>query len=65
MTLKARIAYRLHCRVNRLAWRYACPPGPEWGQALRIDHTRWLWRLNDWLAEHWTDEYVCRAREGQ
>lgn len=58
MSLKARIARRLHGVANRLAWRFACPPGPEWGRALRIDKTHPLWRLNDWLASHWTEEYV-------
>jgi hypothetical protein len=63
MTRKAR-AFRLaHGLVNRLAWRFACPPGPQWGRALRIDRAHPLWRLNDWLAAGWTGEYVCVAIE--
>lgn len=51
----ARGAYRA---VNRLAWRFACPPGPAWERALRVDRIHPLWRLNDWLAEGWVDEWL-------
>lgn len=31
--------------------------GSEWGAADRIDRRHPLWRLNDWLAKWWTDEW--------
>ena len=49
---------RLHEAANRLAWRYACPPGPELGRALRIDDRHPLWRLNNWLASRWTRAWI-------
>ena len=64
-SLRFRIARRLHVWVNRAAWKWARPPGPAWGIALRIDKTHPLWRLNDWLAEGWTGEYVRAAMERQ
>jgi len=45
---------RLHDVANRLAWRYARPPGPTWGSAERINRRHPFWRLNDWLAARWT-----------
>lgn len=56
MPLRVRLAYVLHRHVvNPLAWRFACPPGEEWGRALRIDKTHPLWRLNDWVAGFWVE----------
>ena len=55
----------LHYRVNRLAWGFAHPGGPEWGVALRIDHTRWLWRLNDYLASKWVGAWIVVRNEEQ
>jgi hypothetical protein len=54
-----------HETVNRFAWRYARPDGPEWGIALRIDKTRWLWRLNDWCAGRWTRWWVAECMRRQ
>ena len=63
--LKYRIWKKVHSRLNRLAWRYADPGGPDWGKALRIDRTRPLWKLNDWAANHYVDWYVrTRAERG-
>ncbi|MCL2393068.1 MAG: hypothetical protein FWC87_00145 [Acidimicrobiaceae bacterium] len=47
-----------HHWANALAWRYAEPPGPDFGKALRIDRHRLLWRLNDWLADRYIHQYV-------
>jgi hypothetical protein len=64
----------LHGIVNRLAWRFAAPSDhvctevcgldrgkhpPHWGRGLRIDNDRLLWRLNDWLAPHWSDDWIA------
>jgi len=56
--LKYRFWRFLHKYANILAWKFATPPGPEWGQALRINHKNLWWRLNDWVADHYTDWYV-------
>jgi hypothetical protein len=61
-SLRFRIAIAVHRIVNRLAWRFACPPGPKLGRALRIDRTHPLWRLNDWTASHWTGEYIRKMQ---
>lgn len=61
-SLRFRLARRAHVLVNRLAWRFACPPGPEWGKALRVDKSHPLWRLNDWLADGWTEEWMASRR---
>ena len=50
---------QVHGLLNRLAWRYARPPGPTWGSALRIDKRHPLWRLNDWAGDHWTDWWIA------
>jgi hypothetical protein len=55
------ITYRTHRVINRLAWRYARPEGPELGIATRIDKTRLLWRLNDWLASQWLPEWIKKS----
>lgn len=52
----------LHNFVNGLAWRFARPPGPDWGIADRIDRMHPLWRLNDWLAPHWSDWWLRNRR---
>ena len=52
--------YWLHRIVGRLAWRFARPSGPQWGIAMRINHRHPLWRLNDWVAGHWTEWWVRR-----
>lgn len=48
---QVRLWWFAHQVVNRLAWRFASQP--------TIDHTRWLWRLNDWCADGWTDWWLC------
>lgn len=55
MPLRIRFWHGLHAVVNRAAWRWARPDGPNWGIALRIDERRLLWRLNTWTANHWID----------
>jgi hypothetical protein len=56
MPLRVRLAYVVHRHVaNPLAWRFACPPGPVWGRANRIDRRHPLWRFNDWTAAGWTE----------
>lgn len=37
----------------KLAWKYADPGGEAWGKALRIDHSKFLWRLNKWVGGRW------------
>lgn len=63
MRLKRRIYREAHILVNRLAWKFARPSGPRFGIALRIDKTRWLWRLNYWLAGKWLAD-LGRRRAG-
>lgn len=62
--MTARFWFRVHRLVNRLAWRFARPAGPVWGSALRIDRTRLLWRLNQFCADRWVEDYVNRKRKG-
>jgi hypothetical protein len=59
MPLRVRLAYVVHRHVlNPLAWRYARPPGPQWGIVDRIDRRHPLWRLNDRVANVWTSWWV-------
>lgn len=51
----------LHERVNPWAWRLGLEAGwtrndPGCGLHIRNDHP--LWRLNDWLAAHWSEPYL-------
>lgn len=61
-SLRFRVSRMAHLLVNRLAWKFAPPPGPTWGCGLRVDHSHPLWRLNDWLAAGWLDEYIDAAK---
>jgi hypothetical protein len=62
-SLRFRIARWAHGVVNGLAWRFARPLGPKFGMALRIDKSHPLWRLNDWIAPFWIDEYMRSKRQ--
>lgn len=46
MTWMGRRWHWVHCVVNRLAWRFG-------GKPPHIKQGHWLWRLNDWCADHW------------
>lgn len=43
----------------KLAWRYADPGGEDWGKALRIDETKFLWKLNRWTGNRWIHWYMA------
>lgn len=60
---RARVAYLVHSWTGLFAWTFANPGGPQWGIALRIDHTRRLWRLQDWAGDQWTGEWVRAVTE--
>lgn len=36
----------LHCVINRLAWRHT------------TSREHWLWRLNNWCADHYVSRFV-------
>ena len=61
--LRIRLWKWLHGLANDAAWRWARPPGPEWGIALRIDERHPLWRLNHWLADHWIPWWLREGRK--
>lgn len=54
MHMRWPLRYRLwalaHSVVNRLAWRF--------GGYYADNPDSLLWRLNDWVAGHWTDWWV-------
>lgn len=49
---KARLFYRLHVAVNRLAWKLS----PSRDCRLPTADQAWIWRLNFWLASVWLRE---------
>lgn len=49
---------KLHGFFNRLAHKYADPGGDAWGKAYRTDHTKLLWRLNDWASSHYIHWWI-------
>lgn len=64
-TLRLRAWKWLHDHVNPWAWRWGLEPGwtrdmPGSGLHIRKDH--WTWRLNDWLAHHWTEPWIAGRR---
>lgn len=60
-TRKMRFWKRIHDIVNGWAWKWARPPGSPEGLALRIDHDHPLWRLNDWCAAGWSDDWIRQS----
>ena len=62
--MKRALWWRAHRLVNALAWRFAKPPGPVFGSALRIDQSHPLWRLNSWLAAHYVPQLIEEATRG-
>lgn len=52
-TWDKRLWQKAHMVVNRLAWKFV--PTKDY---LDPRKNHWLWRLNDWVANHYTLWYV-------
>lgn len=60
-TFKMKFWRFLHYWFNVAAWKWNNPEGPDWGKALRIDHKRFWWRLNDWASSHYLPEWLEKS----
>jgi len=56
--LRYRLWRRLHLPINRLAWKFA--PTKDYKDP-RNNH--WLWKLNNWVARHYTIWFAMKGRK--